>query len=552
MLKGNINVLFLKPNIKTLPPQKMNYNNLMKVLPKQWIVAPGTSLRMMAFALLVWGGGISAQTIPAYVPKDSLVGWWPFNGNANDESGNGNNGTVNGATLTSDRNGKANSAYSFDGINDYVDLTTYPTVGTTSFSVFAWINITPIQKRRQILAYGSNQTGRGVWFYLGNDGLCHFDLSYTTGTNTVDSISCNQWHFVGVVSNLGEIQLYLDGVKNGKSVKLNVNVSATQGKYFGTSISCDNWFYDGKLDDISIWNRALDSSEIYKLYNGCSLKINSNPKAMKASLNSNVLFSVTSNDSNATYQWQTDLGVGFQNLNNVGQYSGANTDTLLVSNVSINNDKQPFRCIVSSGNCKDTSSVAVLNIQNCVNGFQRQPANQNIPVGSNASWIATANDSNATYQWQTDLGVGFQNLNSVGQYSGATNDTLIVSNVTMGNHNQPFRCLISAGTCKDTSSVAVLTVNNPAGIRELVRATDFIIYPNPASTVVTIDFGNYGSMTGYSLRIVNVAGQTIYTTSVNQPSAQINLNAIAGKGLYFVQIINPQQKTVESRKLVIQ
>jgi hypothetical protein len=40
-----------------------------------------------------------AQTLPPYLPANGLVGWWPFNGNANDESGNGNNGTVNGATL---------------------------------------------------------------------------------------------------------------------------------------------------------------------------------------------------------------------------------------------------------------------------------------------------------------------------------------------------------------------------------------------------------------------------------------------------------------------
>jgi hypothetical protein len=44
--------------------------------------------------------GLTAQNVPSYVPTNGLVGWWPFNGNANDESGNGNNGTVNGATLT--------------------------------------------------------------------------------------------------------------------------------------------------------------------------------------------------------------------------------------------------------------------------------------------------------------------------------------------------------------------------------------------------------------------------------------------------------------------
>ena len=57
----------------------------------------------------------SYAQIPPYLPTNGLVGWWPFNGNANDESGNGNHGTVNGATLAVDRNGNANSAYSFDG-----------------------------------------------------------------------------------------------------------------------------------------------------------------------------------------------------------------------------------------------------------------------------------------------------------------------------------------------------------------------------------------------------------------------------------------------------
>ena len=62
--------------------------------------------------LFACGTSIFAQ-VPSYVPTNGLVGWWPFNGNANDESGNGNNGTVNGATLTSDRFGNVNMAYDF-------------------------------------------------------------------------------------------------------------------------------------------------------------------------------------------------------------------------------------------------------------------------------------------------------------------------------------------------------------------------------------------------------------------------------------------------------
>ena len=63
-----------------------------------------------------------AQNIPSYVPTNGLVGYWPFNGNANDESGNGNNGTVNGATLTTDRFGVISKAYSFDGVDDQIDI----------------------------------------------------------------------------------------------------------------------------------------------------------------------------------------------------------------------------------------------------------------------------------------------------------------------------------------------------------------------------------------------------------------------------------------------
>jgi hypothetical protein len=55
----------------------------------------------------------------AQIPASGSVGYWPFNGNANDESGSGNNGTVNGgALLVTDRNGNVNAAYQFDGIDD--------------------------------------------------------------------------------------------------------------------------------------------------------------------------------------------------------------------------------------------------------------------------------------------------------------------------------------------------------------------------------------------------------------------------------------------------
>jgi len=68
-------------------------------------------LLLLAMGLIMTTHMIIAQ-VPSYVPSNGLVGYWPFNGNANDQSGNANNGTVNGATLTADRFGNTNSAYS--------------------------------------------------------------------------------------------------------------------------------------------------------------------------------------------------------------------------------------------------------------------------------------------------------------------------------------------------------------------------------------------------------------------------------------------------------
>jgi hypothetical protein len=71
--------------------------------------------------------------------SDGLVAYYPFNGNANDESGNGNNGTVNGATLSADRFGQTGKAYSFDGVDDNI---THPTNGIKARygTITGWVN----------------------------------------------------------------------------------------------------------------------------------------------------------------------------------------------------------------------------------------------------------------------------------------------------------------------------------------------------------------------------------------------------------------------------
>ena len=89
--------------------------------------------------------GLAAEThaqVPNYVPANGLVGWWPFNGNANDESGNGNDGTVNGATLSSDRFGNGDKSFIYDGLNDWIVVSNpqnLPT-GNSNRTFSCWFN----------------------------------------------------------------------------------------------------------------------------------------------------------------------------------------------------------------------------------------------------------------------------------------------------------------------------------------------------------------------------------------------------------------------------
>lgn len=77
-----------------------------------------------AMATICFSVNLIAQ-IPANIPQTGLLGWWPFNGNSNDESGNGHNATNYGATLSADRNSVANAAYDFNGVDNYMSIASF-------------------------------------------------------------------------------------------------------------------------------------------------------------------------------------------------------------------------------------------------------------------------------------------------------------------------------------------------------------------------------------------------------------------------------------------
>ncbi len=88
---------------------------------------------------------ITFTILPSNIPTEGLIAYYPFNGNANDESGNGNDGTVYGATLTTDRFGNKNAAYVFDGIDDYIWLGNKAEFKPEKITIAAWFKTNSIK-----------------------------------------------------------------------------------------------------------------------------------------------------------------------------------------------------------------------------------------------------------------------------------------------------------------------------------------------------------------------------------------------------------------------
>lgn len=176
-------------------------------------------------------------------------------------------------------------------------------------------------------------------------------------------------------------------------------------------------------------------------------------------------------------------------------------------------------------------AVEKILIDACQISVNTQPSNQMISVGNNIQFIFSTSNPSATYQWQTDLGVGFQNLNGGGQYSGTTNDTLTVSNATMNNNNQPFRCIVSSGSCSDTSTIAVLTVNTNVGLHEKIELLS--VYPNPAQSVIYVKADH--NLSGLKYKIYNYVGKIALTGTLNAQTSSIDLTHLSD-GMYIFSV----------------
>jgi hypothetical protein len=215
---------------------------------------------------------IPPANTPAPIPdslEQEIVAHYPFNGDANDVSGHGYHGVVNGVDLAADRFGDPNKAYGFDGEWDYIEIPDIGTYNQLTESLWVYYKGTPyIAVLNCHKEWSANYlhfeiTGNRVEFAIhGKNSDQYSDFIF-------DSRTLNQWHHIAVTydSATGKIQFYIDGILDAVK-QYDVPRTVTVGPAWIGGWNGESRRFLGSLDDIRIYNRVLSASEIQTLYQG--------------------------------------------------------------------------------------------------------------------------------------------------------------------------------------------------------------------------------------------------------------------------------------------
>lgn len=208
------------------------------------------------------------NSILSQIPTDGLVGYWSFTGNANDESGNNYHGTLYGPVLTEDRFGNPNSAYQFDGLDDYIYITNSSLISGDQLTISCWIRSEDDDGGWLVMTGNQNDYNLGV----NGDSITGWIVSGGSGHNLEHSyFNKNQWNNLILRYTGTELQLLLNN-DLVKSIPATGIISTPQADHltFGVytlSGSPFSGFYKGVLDDVRIYSQALSDEELASLFN---------------------------------------------------------------------------------------------------------------------------------------------------------------------------------------------------------------------------------------------------------------------------------------------
>lgn len=400
-------------------------------------------------AVVLLGLFIGADCHAQSFLTNGLIAYYPFNGNVNDESGNGYNGYLNGPTFGTNRSGATNSALSFNGINNTFVVSNLPLLNE-SFSYSAWIRIAGSNSyglESFGACYGANMFWNFSFSYTGNQfNLYDSENSAWTVNNIGTNTPLSSWVQVVITyDNTGLEQIFYNGVLlSNRSVQLPISGGSYNNLYVGTDNDMQDQAFNGLIDDIRVYNHALSSSDVAALYSFESsptpnIDITGDLTNSYVVYGSNTTMSITATaESPLTYQWY------FLPANDGGQ-AGAYAETI---------DGFCYAAVVTNGGFGYGNAPEV-----SFAGGGGSGAGGYATVSNGVVTAITVTNAGSEYASPPAVAIGPPN----GYLYGQTNSTLNITNTSQNNLGDYF-VVVGDSSGSVTSSVVNLTLLYPPGI----------------------------------------------------------------------------------------
>jgi hypothetical protein len=523
--------------------------------------------------LVPTASGAGCQPSPS-----GLIGWWPGDGNASDIVGN-HNGTLTGGAITTNI-GVVGSAFNFNGTSAYVSIpSTTTALEPTNLTVEAWVNFSSLDSTlsgsgnagHQYIVFKQNKnTYNFEGFGLGKDrypnvpntngDVFYFNVTRqdTSGgkgagvTNAeVDStvlIATNTWYHIVGIRGTNFLQLYVNGVLQGTTnLDFPQNYSNTP-VYFGTSGQA---YYDGKLagklDEVSIYNRALTSNEVVSIYNAgaagkCKVApfITNPPASLGVIFSNSAAFSVgVSSTLFTSYQWQ------FNGTN----ITGAKTNTYTIAHALATNAGNYTVIVTNAAGAVTSSPPAVLTV-NFPPVITNSPVGLTAIVSNNATFtVGVTGDAPLNYRWFFNVTnllnstTNSLNLTNV-QATNVGNYTVVVTNASGSVTSAPAVLVLAVSpiftaqpqslrlTAGNTAIFTATATGTPAPIYQwLLNGSNIVSLNTNVLTLPNVQATNAGYYTVLATNLAggafsSPAGLTVLNAPSNPPPGlTISLNA---------------------------
>lgn len=359
-------------------------------------------------------------------PSAGLEAYYPFSGNANDVSGKGRNaGIGGGVTLTIDRNGNANSAYSFNGVNGAISATWGILSGNSDRTVSLWFKTLVPSNTQYMVSWGTPTADQmylvGTYFDPSSNRVLGLLTYGAAGMAVINQFQFydNRWHHIVVTQSASLSKLYLDGALQTSRVNNPVNTGSSQ-LTIGSLPTGGSGYFSGSLDDVRIYNRGLSDSEIIQLYLA-EVPNTSNSEILK--LGTDKLMHLTGPFSthvgiragafsNATASTFFGYQAGMRNTGGFNVFNGAfsgESNTSGSGNVFLGTSAGQDNTIGSSNLFVGNSSgrFNITGSENVLLGYDagwKSQGNNNTIIGKSAGgWLTSGND-NTIAGWNAGIG----------------------------------------------------------------------------------------------------------------------------------------------------